>query len=141
MGKAGARCHCTAVPVWAAKRDPSIAKQTISDPEVGDRVGVKPCDAAPAGDKTAFGWLQPRRKVFEALKSRLRSRSDSPSLPEGEGAAACSTDQPAVPSGRQKRGWMCRAVGNSGCQRQHGTPWEEGAESRALGPRDLLGKS
>ena len=55
-------------------------------------------DAATKGDKTAFGLLQTWRKIFEALRTHLRSQSDSPSLPEGKGAAGRSTDQPAIPS-------------------------------------------
>jgi len=76
---------------------PSITNQTIYDPEVWDRIGVRLWDAATKGDKTAFGLLQTWRKIFEALKSHLRSQSDSPSLPEGKGAAGRFTDRQCRP--------------------------------------------
>jgi len=83
---------------WGTESDPSITNQTIYDPEVWDWIGVRLWDAATKGDKTAFGLLQTWRKIFEALRTHLRSQSDTPSLPDCKGAAGRSTDQPAMPS-------------------------------------------
>ena len=81
--------------VWATKSDPSITNQTVYDPEVWDRIGVRLWGAATEGDKTAFGLLQTWRKILEAIKIHLRSQPHTPTLPEGKGAA---TEQPAMPS-------------------------------------------